>query len=139
MAAEQFTHTIRVRYSECDPQGHVFNANYLAYFDLAMTELWRELGGYSAMIDEGVDMVVAEARLRYLAALGFDDEAALVVRSISLGNTSMTSELTIERGGETVAECELRHVFVDTRGSGTVPIPDAIRSGLERYAHGEGS
>ena len=42
----EFRHTIRVRYNECDPQGHVFNANYLAYFDLAMTELWRELGGY---------------------------------------------------------------------------------------------
>ena len=25
---------MRVRYHECDPQGVVFNANYLAYFDL---------------------------------------------------------------------------------------------------------
>jgi acyl-CoA thioester hydrolase len=132
--SEQFAHTIRVRFNECDPQGHVFNANYLAYFDLAMTELWRELGGYGAMVDEGVDMVVAEARLRYLAALGFDDEAALVVRSISLGNTSMTSELAIERDGETIAEGELRHVFIDAQGSGPAPIPEAVRSGLARYA-----
>ena len=113
--AEEFRHPIRVRYNECDPQGHVFNANYLAYFDLAMTELWRDLGGYTAMIDDGVDMVVAEANMRYLASLGFDDEADLIVRSVSLGNTSMTSELAIERGGETVAEGTLRHVFVDQR------------------------
>ena len=131
---EEFRHTIRVRYNECDPQGHVFNANYLAYFDLAMTELWRELGGYKAMTDAGLDMVVAEANIRYLASLGFDDEAELIVRSIRLGNTSMHSELTIARDGEPVAEGKMRHVFVKTDGSGTAPMPDAVRTGLARYS-----
>jgi len=37
-----FVHRLRVRWSECDPQGIVFNAHYLAFFDLALTELWRE-------------------------------------------------------------------------------------------------
>ena len=40
-----FVHEIRVRYGECDPQGIVFNANYLAYFDVAFTELWRAAVG----------------------------------------------------------------------------------------------
>ena len=132
--AEEFRHSIRVRYNECDPQGHVFNANYLAYFDLVMTELWRELGGYDAMVDDGLDMVVAEANIRYLASLGFDDEAELIIRSINLGNTSMNSELTIARAGEPVAEGKLRHVFVKTDGSGTAPMPQAVRTGLARYA-----
>ena len=78
--AEEFRYTIRVRYNECDPQGHVFNANYLGYFDLAMTELWRDLGGYVEMRETGVDMVVAQAGIHYYAALGFDDEADLIVR-----------------------------------------------------------
>jgi len=34
-----FVHPLRVRYGECDPQQIVFNANYFAYFDVAMTEL----------------------------------------------------------------------------------------------------
>ena len=42
---QTFTHRIRVRYSECDAQGVVFNANYYAYFDLLLTELWREAIG----------------------------------------------------------------------------------------------
>ena len=37
-----FSHRLRVRYGECDAQGIVFNANYLAYVDVALTELWRE-------------------------------------------------------------------------------------------------
>ena len=124
-----------MRYHECDPQGHVFNANYLTYFDVAITELWRELGGYEGMLeDDGVDMVVAEARIRYLAPLGFDEQAELVVRSVRLGNTSMTTELAIERDGDAVAEGELRHVFVDPSGEGTAPIPTRVRAGLERYS-----
>ena len=43
--SDPFRHRLRVRYNECDPQGVVFNANYLTYFDLTMGELWRELGG----------------------------------------------------------------------------------------------
>jgi acyl-CoA thioester hydrolase len=132
--AEEFKHTIRVRYNECDPQGHVFNANYLLYFDLAMTELWRELGGYREMKEAGVDMVVAQAEIFYYASLGFDDEADLTVRQVKLGNTSMTSTLAIERDGETIVEGELRHVFVDTEAGGTRPIPDRVREGLEKYS-----
>jgi len=130
----EFRHSIRVRFNECDPQGHVFNANYLAYFDLAMTELWRDLGGYGAMVDEGVDMVVAEANVRYLSSLGFDDEVDLIVHSVGLGNTSMTTELGIERGGEPVAEGTLRHVFVNNAERTTAPIPAKVREGLAAYS-----
>ena len=42
---EPFRYRQRVRYHECDPQGVVFNAQLPAYFDIAMTELWREVGG----------------------------------------------------------------------------------------------
>lgn len=131
---EEFRHRIRVRFNECDPQGHVFNANYLAYFDLCLTELWRDLGGYAAMVGDGVDMVVAEANVRYLASLGFDDEIDLVLRSVKLGNTSMTSELAIERGTTVVAEGTLRHVYVDNAARSTAPIPEAVRAGLENYS-----
>ena len=128
--SDEFRHRLRVRYVECDSQGVVFNAHYLAYFDLVMTELWRELGGYQAMLADGVDMVVAEARVRYLAPLRFDDEFELVVRGIRLGNTSMTTDLAVDRGGEACAEGELRHVFIDPAAGATTPIPDAIRAGL---------
>jgi acyl-CoA thioester hydrolase len=129
-----FRHRLRVRYNECDPQGVVFNANYLTYFDLTMTELWRELGGYQAMVDAGVDMVVAEARIRYRAALRFDDEFEVTATIGRLGDTSMTTAIAIMRADETVAEGELRHVFIESGGGPTAPIPESIRSGLARYA-----
>jgi acyl-CoA thioester hydrolase len=129
-----FVHRLRVRYNECDPQGVVFNANYLTYFDLTMTELWRELGGYQAMVDAGVDMVVAEATVRYRAALRFDDEFEIRATVGRLGDTSMRTAIEVVRGDETVAEGELRHVFIESGGGNTAPIPESIRSGRARYA-----
>ena len=49
-----FVHKLRVRYNECDPQNVVFNANYFTYFDITITELWREaFGSYDAMLAGG--------------------------------------------------------------------------------------
>jgi acyl-CoA thioester hydrolase len=136
---EPFRHQLRVRYNECDPQGVVFNANYLTYCDLTMTELWRELGGYQAMVDAGVDMVVAEARMLYRSALRFDDEFEAQAEIARLGETSMTTEILLACDGEPVAEAQLRHVFVDSGGGSTAPIPEPIRAGLSRYQQTDGS
>jgi acyl-CoA thioester hydrolase len=132
--SEPFRHRLRVRYNECDPQGVVFNANYLTYFDITMGELWRELGGYPEMVDAGVDMVVAEARIRYLAALRFDDEFEVQATLARIGSTSMTTQVELVRGDERVVEGELRHVFIEAGGGETAPIPESIREGLAAYA-----
>jgi acyl-CoA thioester hydrolase len=132
--SEPFRHTLRVRYNECDPQGVVFNANYLTYFDITMGELWRELGGYQEMVDAGVDMVVGEASIRYRDALHFDDKFEVSATITRLGDTSMTTELVLARNGDTVAEGQLRHVFIETGGGKTSPIPEPIRLGLARYS-----
>lgn len=128
-----FVHRLRVRYGECDPQGVVFNAHYLSYFDIALTELWREVaGGYTAMMEDGIDLVVAEVTARFLASAGFDDELDVEISVVHLGTTSMTSALRVLRDGVTVTEGEMRHVFVDVESRAKRSIPEAVRSGLER-------
>ena len=130
-----FRHRIRVRYSECDLQGVVFNANYLTYLDEAMTELWRESveGGYGAMVDAGADMVVAEANLRYLSPARFDDEIDVEAVITRLGTTGMTTALRVLRDDQPLVEAELRHVFVHAREGGKMPMPDFVRRGLEPH------
>lgn len=130
-----YTHALRVRYGECDPQGVVFNANYFAYFDVALTELWREaIGPYGDTVAAGVDMVVAEASARFLEPAGFDDELAIDVVIERLGTTSMVTTLTVRRGATVVAQGRMRHVFIDAPTKRKAPIPDPIRRALERHA-----
>ena len=136
--AEPFRHRLRVRWSECDLQGVVFYPQYLAYLDHTVTELWRAaIGPYTEMIPEhGVDMVVAEAGLRYRASARFDDELEIAATLTRLGSTSITTSFTIERvaDGAVLTEGELRHVFVDPGDFSKREMPAGVRAGLERFA-----
>jgi acyl-CoA thioester hydrolase len=131
-----FVYELRVRYGECDPQGIVFNANYLLYFDVAFTELWREaIGAWTDMVErDGVDAVVAEANIRFRAPARYDDVLQLQARIADLGATSITTEIDVVRDGELLVKGRLEHVFVDTTNWKRTDMPDWIRSGLEPYA-----
>ena len=127
-------HELRVRYGECDPQGIVFNANYLAYFDVAFTELWRAaVGSWEEMVQRGVDAVVAEANVRFRAPARFDDVIELRARIVRLDTTSLTTEIDVVRDGDVLVEGWLRHVFVDVQGWGKTEMPDWIGDGLRRF------
>jgi acyl-CoA thioester hydrolase len=130
-----FSHELRVRYGECDPQGIVFNANYLAYFDIAVTELWRAaIGPWHEMVERGVDVVVAEANLSFRRPARFDDVIALGARVGRFGTTSMTTEVDIRRDGELLVEGWLRQVFVDAKTWEKTEIPSWAREALARFS-----
>jgi acyl-CoA thioester hydrolase len=131
-----FVHELRVRYGECDPQGIVFNANYLLYFDVAFTELWREaVGPWQEMVERGVDAVVAEANARFRSPARYDDVLQLEARVTRLGDTSITTEIDVTREGDLLVEGRLQHVIVDARTWAKAPIPDWVRAGLEPFVH----
>jgi acyl-CoA thioester hydrolase len=133
-APAEFVHELRVRYGECDPQGIVFNANYLLYFDVAFTELWREaVGPWQEMVERGVDAVVAEANARFRAPARYDDVLELRARITRLGSTSLTTEIDVVRAGEVLVEGRLRHVFVDTETWAKTDMPEWIGGGLRRF------
>jgi acyl-CoA thioester hydrolase len=135
---EPFRHRIRVRFNECDGQGVVFYANYLMYFDVAMTELWRVAfgDGYAGLIESGTDAMVAEANIRYRHSARFDDELDLVARVTRIGTTSSVTALTAERvsDGAVLAEADLRHVFIDPETLEKKEIPEEVRAGMANYA-----
>ena len=98
-----FHHTLRVRYSEIDAQGVVFNAHYLTYFDTALNELMRALKyDYQGLVEkEGLDFHLVKATVEYLAPIHFDEQIDVAVRAGKIGRTSLTWELGIFRTGET--------------------------------------
>ena len=126
-----FVHRLRVRFHECDPQGVVFNAHYFAYFDVALTEMWREaFGSYGEVVDSGTDVVVVEASATFRAPARFDDELDVGLGIDRLGTTSMTMGASIRRDGELLVEGRMVHVFVDTEKHAKTPIPDRLRAAL---------
>ena len=129
-----FEHRLRVRFHECDPQGIVFNATYLTYVDVTITELFRDVAGsYAAMIEGGADLVVAEATVRYLSPGRPDDELVVALSVTGIGTTSMGMHADILRDGAAIATVDLRYVFIDPATHAKREPPDDLRARLERY------
>lgn len=136
---EVFTHRLRVRYSECDQQGVVFNGHYLFFYDVALTEMWRELfGDYADMVAQGYDLVVAEARIRYREGARFDDLLDVSMPLAHLGTTSMIVRPVFRVGERLIADGEVRHVFIDPPSKAKREMPPEVRSVLEPYLDGAG-
>ena len=126
-----FTHRLRVRYGECDPQGVVFNANWLAYFDVVITELWRELiGDYSGMVEEGADMMVAEAGIRFRGPARFDDDIEFRLSVTTMSASALSTRIEAWVGDGLAVEGSMRHVFVEPGTTVKRSIPDHIRAAL---------
>jgi len=131
----EFRCELRVRYGECDPQGIVFNANYLLYTDVAFTELWRAaIGPWQEMNERGYDAVVGEANLRFRAPARFDDVLALRAQIVELGTTSMTTDVAVMRAQQLLVEVRVQHVVIDARSWRRTEIPAWMRTGLRRFA-----
>jgi acyl-CoA thioester hydrolase len=129
-----FTHRVRVRYYECDPQGVVWNANYLNYLDVAHSQLTRELlGSYAELVDAGFEVVMAEVRFRFLGAARFDDELEVDLDLTRLGTTAMTMRAIVRRADAVLAEGEARYVYVDSRSGEKTAIPEQVRSAFGPY------
>ncbi|WP_396426980.1 acyl-CoA thioesterase [Amycolatopsis sp. EV170708-02-1] len=123
---------LRVRYHECDGQGIVFNAHYLAYVDMAMFEVEKALfGSHQEALARGVDVVVAESNLRYRAPCRYDDQLIVAVFLNHLGTTSLIIDFQITRDGVVCAEVKTRYVFVDPATLTKAAPPAAVR---EAYA-----
>ena len=124
---------LRVRYHECDQQGVVFNAHYLAYADMASFECLAALfGSPAALAGRGLDLVVAESNVRYRAGCRFEDELVVECFTERVGNTSLTLRFDIRRAGELVTEIANRYVWVNSETLLPVQPPEDVRAAFAR-------
>ena len=75
-----YTHQtkIRVRYSETDQMGYVYNGNYAAYYEIGRTEMLRSLDmTYSQMEAEGVMLPLLELKCKFIKPALYDQELTI--------------------------------------------------------------
>jgi len=134
-----FSHRLRVRWAEVDMQRIVFNANYLLYFDVAITEYWRALAlPYDeAMRELGGDFYLKKATLEYHASAVADDLLEVTLENTRTGTSSMVMTGAVKRGDTTLVSGELLYVFADPATQKSKPLPDALRALQAAHAAGE--
>jgi len=110
----EFSCPLRVRYAEVDTQGIVFNAHYLMYFDLAVTEYFRWRGLAYAEFQEKfkLDFHVIRSLLNYKTPARFDDQLDICARATYRG-AKIFWDMSIFRGEELICNGELIYATVD--------------------------
>lgn len=135
MAIDQFSLTcsLRVRWAEADLQGVVFNAHYLGYFDIAITEYWRALskGDQAWMSGAFEHLFVVKATIEYHRSARFDDELIVGARCTRLGRSSMNLDFEIHRGAEHLVSGQ--SVYVYAQQGKSLPIPDDLRQRIHSF------
>ncbi|GGB67003.1 acyl-CoA thioesterase [Blastomonas aquatica] len=125
----------RVHYHEVDMQNIVFNANYLMFADVGVTEYFRALRIASALPDTGGfnlfgpdhDMMVRHASVDFRASALADDMIDLAVRLIRFGTSSMTTECAIFRDEELLCVITVSYVHIHMESRRPAPIPQSFR------------
>lgn len=127
-----FFHAMRVRWSEVDMQGVVFNGHYLNYFDVAFTEYWRatSLPDVLQQARDGYELFARKAAIEYLAPARFDDVLTIGVRCAQVDNTSLRFVLEIHTDTTLLVTGELTYVHTDTALRKSVRLPDSWRERL---------
>jgi acyl-CoA thioester hydrolase len=127
-----FFFPFRVRYSEVDKQGVVFNAHYLTYFDTAITEYMRALN-YDYLLQPeqtGTDFHVVKSLVEYRAPIRFDEEIETGVRTGRIGRTSLSFQLAIfGKDSELLRTSgEIVWVNADQASGKAAPIPSELQA-----------
>jgi acyl-CoA thioester hydrolase len=127
---------IRVRYAETDQMGYVYHGNYAAYFEVARTESFRELGiRYKDLEGQGVGMPVGELQTRFRRPARYDDLLTIKVmlRELAEGSRVKFEYEIRNEAGELLTEGYTLMVFVSTATGRPVPIPASVREKLAPY------
>lgn len=123
------TYERKVRYSDTDVQGIVFNGNYATYFDDTVTDLFDLIGFQWGE----VEVVLAHMEIDFRSPARLGETIVTGARVERIGNTSFTVRLvTWERESErVVAEASQIQVTVSGDDFKPIPVPPELIAAIE--------
>jgi len=132
--------SIDVRFADTDAMGHVNNAVYLTYCEMARIRYWSDVTGEPvAAGHEGAEsLILAEARITYRAPVFHTETVTVETRATHIGRSSFTLEhrLTscgIDGSPRLVALSESVMVRYDYRTDRPAPLSDAFIAAIEAF------
>ncbi len=130
-----FFHPLRVRWTEVDRQGIVFNGHYLTYFDVAITEYWRavNLPYPDGVADADSDLYVVKTLINFKGSAEYDDMLDIGLHVSRIGATSITFQFGIFREGEQLIDGEVVYANADPQTRRPAPVPDKLRHAIEHF------
>lgn len=136
-SAGPFRLPFRVRYSEVDYQGIVYNSHYLTYFDVAIHEFLYSLPYRYPELRErtGTDFHTVRAVVEWKRPLRLDEDFEVELTIGRIGRSSLTFNLAAMVGAEDAprATGEIIWVLADRIEHRSVPLPENLLRLIEPY------
>lgn len=125
---------IAIRFSDIDAVGHVNNAIYLTYFEVARFRYWREIMNWN-LHENGI--IVGRSEVNYLKPVKLEDEIYCYVRTTRIGNSSFDVMHLLTRvipGGEEICTTgKTVCISYDYKLNKSIPIPQTERQMMIAY------
>ena len=109
----------RVLYGDTDAMGVAYYANYLKWFEIGRTELFRRVGSsYRSLEEQGCFLPVYEAYCRYLKPAHYDDIIHIETTFSFAGKARLRFDYRLfdKNAGAVLAEGFTVHVCTDRNG-----------------------
>lgn len=133
------TYARKIRFSDTDAQGIVFNGNYPVYIDDATTDFFEVIGiPWDAFTRTGYEMVLGRSEIDYRSAGRMGETLVTGARIARFGNTSVIFELQTweESSRRVVIDARLVYVVVDHETFRPKPVPQFFIDAVEKAQGG---
>ncbi len=125
----------RVIYGDTDKMGIAYHANYLRWFEMGRSELFRHIGfTYKEIEEKGIFLPVSEAYCKFLLPAQYDD-VLIIETSIDnsvKGGMKFNYSISNENGKKILVTGHTKHAFVNSGGRVVRP-PDFLTDLLKDY------
>jgi len=125
---------IKVRFRDLDAFGHVNNAVYFTFMEMARVEYFRQIGLLKNDFPSPF-FIIAEATCQFKAPIEMDTPLQVQVRVSRLGNSSFDMEYRFvdEASGAVLATGRTVQVTFDYAANRSVPLPDEWRAAIVQF------
>lgn len=126
--------TLKVRTYECDSYGHVNNATFLNYFEVARVELLEKMGyDLDGLKNAGFLLVIVKIEVEYKKPAYANDELEISVDWIERGKTSAIFEqdITNVHTNVLIARAKIIWVATDLKGK-PIAIPEVLLDSYQK-------
>jgi acyl-CoA thioester hydrolase len=133
----RYTVEIQMRFRDIDGMGHVNNAVYLSYAELARTQFYMKFASRRTL-DE-IDFILAHVDIDFESQAVWGDQIQVAVWPSKIGTSSFTLsyEITEKRSGRVLARARSVLVSYDYEKKKSKPIPAPFRAVLEKHLEAE--
>jgi acyl-CoA thioester hydrolase len=119
-----------VPFRDIDYFGHVNNAVYLTYFEIARTDLWFSIT--DGKVPDDITFIVARAECDFRRPIHMEPiDIAVRIAEMRTSSLDFVYEIRKSRGGEIAASGKVVVVMFDWATRAKIPISDELRRKVE--------